>query len=296
MREKEERIIQACRMAMSDMEIGEVDIEKSNNGRLLKGIYIKRKGASLSMLIYWEDMEQILGRDYSEKSAVEYIRKMTERYLDVFINTDDIYDWDKAKFYIRKKVVNYERNQEHLGKVVHKRCLDLAEVYYLQVLVAGEGKGFIEITGKLQKYWGISEKELISWANRNMYQEEYSLRSIQEVLAGYTLPSETEVLPMYFISNWARQYGAAIITRPDLLKEVLGELKGSCFLLPSSQHELICLPEAVAGDIGYYQKVVYEVNRQEVKEADFLSDHVYYYNAKAGTIEICRTAQETETK
>lgn len=294
MREKEERIIQACRMAMSDMEIGEIDIEKSNNGRLLKGIYIKRKGASLSMLIYWEDMEQILGRDYSEEAAVEYIRKVAERHLDVFINTDDIYDWDKAKFYIRKKVVNYERNQKHLEKVVHRRYLDLAEVYYLQVSVIGSGKGAAEVTRKLQECWGITEEALISWANRNMYQEGYRMCSIQEVLAKYPFLPVTEEPPMYFIFNQEKQYGAAIITRPDLLKNVMGEQNGNYLLIPSSQHELICLPETVAGDIEYWKNVIFEVNRQCVSTADYLSDNVYYYHADAGTIEICGTTQGLE--
>ena len=57
------------------------------------------------------------------------------------------------------------------------------------------------------------------------------------------------------------------------------------FVLPSSIHELILLPDKVDYERKELDELVRQVNSQCVEAEDFLSDHAYYYNAQKDRIE-----------
>lgn len=286
MNKKEQRIIRLCRAELEGFELKEVQIRK-NNGEILQGVRIGRTGEKLGLAVYWKDLSCILGEDYPEESAVGYIKEMVRMHLNVRVDYDDVLNWDAAKFLIRKKVVNYERNQNRLEYLVHRNYLDLAEIYYLRVAFEGKGSGTIEVTGALLDFWEISEDELKKQADQNMLQEGYCMRTLQEVLEGYNMPMPSEELWMYIVTNEKKLFGAGIITEPELLKKVLGEADGDYYILPSSVHELLLWPAAQETSVEHLQRLVYEVNRTAVAAVDFLSDHVYLYHADTGTIEFC---------
>lgn len=64
-----------------------------------------------------------------------------------------------------------------------------------------------------------------------------------------------------------------------------GQIGGSYYILPSSIHELILLPDKVDYERKELDELVRQVNSQCVEAEDFLSDHAYYYNAQKDRIE-----------
>ena len=80
--------------------------------------------------------------------------------------------------------------------------------------------------------------------------------------------------------------GAAILANPELLKEVIGDKMGDCYLLPSSVHELIVCPVESWMDVEDLQEVVVEVNKTLVKEEEILSNSVYEFHTSDGTIKL----------
>ena len=56
--------------------------------------------------------------------------------------------------------------------------------------------------------------------------------------------------------------------------------KGDFYILPSSIHEAIFIPASENVDAEELKTMVREVNETQVPKEDFLSNEVYFYNAK----------------
>ena len=64
------------------------------------------------------------------------------------------------------------------------------------------------------------------------------------------------------------------------------KLGGDFFLLPSSVHEVILIPDKPDMQYSELEKIVKEVNATQVDVKDQLSDHVYHYDAKEKVFEL----------
>ncbi len=85
---------------------------------------------------------------------------------------------------------------------------------------------------------------------------------------------------MYVLTNEEKFYGAAVLLYPHVLAHLGTLLKRNFFVLPSSVHECILVP-----DQGHYtrfelMKMVREGNQNQVEEEEILSYQVYYYDRK----------------
>ena len=96
-----------------------------------------------------------------------------------------------------------------------------------------------------------------------------------------------ENIPIMLIASNAIQiFGASVMLYPDMLQKVANTLNKDLYILPSSIHELILLP-----DMGFHSTqdllaMVKEVNRTQVAAEDFLADAVYYYDRKKRQTEV----------
>ena len=77
------------------------------------------------------------------------------------------------------------------------------------------------------------------------------------------------------------EYGASALFYPGFLEQVAKRFRGKFFILPSSIHELILVPDYVE-DVKGLKEIVSDVNDNSdaVTEEDFLSNSVYHYDAK----------------
>lgn len=90
--------------------------------------------------------------------------------------------------------------------------------------------------------------------------------------------SPDEISGMYVLTNESGTLGAAALFYPDV-KEKAGELLGSdYFILPSSTHEVILVPDNPSIDAKDLCDMVKQANRTVVEEKDILSDNVYHYS------------------
>ena len=100
------------------------------------------------------------------------------------------------------------------------------------------------------------------------------------------IDTETEKVPLQILTNREGILGAAILANLELLKEVIGDKMGACYLLPSSVHELIVCPAESWMDAEGLREVVKEVNQNVVGETDYLSDSIYVYKAMFDQVQI----------
>lgn len=83
---------------------------------------------------------------------------------------------------------------------------------------------------------------------------------------------------MYVLTNASGSLGAAALFYPDV-KEKAAELLGSdYYILPSSVHEVILVPDAPGIEAKDLCEMVKQANRTVVEDKDILSDNVYHYS------------------
>lgn len=85
---------------------------------------------------------------------------------------------------------------------------------------------------------------------------------------------------LYILTNQSRLNGAGVLAQDNVLERI-GNLLGSDFyVLPSSIHEVLIVPDNGAVNLKELEAVVKEVNATEVAPEDLLSDKVQHYDRK----------------
>ena len=56
------------------------------------------------------------------------------------------------------------------------------------------------------------------------------------------------------------------------------------YVLPSSVHEVMIVPDDGGFDSGELEEMVREINATQVAPEEVLSDHIYYYNCGEGRL------------
>lgn len=286
--ERKERIAALTSLKLEGFIVSRHLIEK-NNSTYREGIGFRRSGQYNGPIVYWDDILALCGEECDDNTLVDYIIGIVTPYLDFSADQQEILCWEKCKDKVLPKLINAERNQERLKNLVHRKYLDLAEIYCTKMTVGDSQQGYVEVTCEMLEEWGIDQETLKRQAADNMKAQGYQLYSMKEMLGSF-MPTEpdagTGMDSLQILTNREGILGAAILANPELLKEVLGDKMGDCYLLPSSVHELIVCPVESWMDVEDLQEVVVEVNKTLVKEEEILSNSVYEFHTSDGTIKL----------
>ena len=89
----------------------------------------------------------------------------------------------------------------------------------------------------------------------------------------------------YVLTNEQGYYGAAVAYYPDVLKNIGKVLKDDFFMIPSSVHEFLIVPEKLfLGRERELQEILLQGNREVIDEKIFLSDNLRKYLRKEDKI------------
>jgi hypothetical protein len=199
-------------------------------------------------------------------------------------------DFEKLKGRILYRYINYDRNALMLKEVPHLRTLDLAMVFYYHPDIDEPTDSTILIRSSDLKEWNISLHDLWELARKNTPELEppsiLPLRSLISELAecrddgngNEYGPAENEDLPMYVLTNKDRTFGAACLTYQNVFSDISDHFQSSLFVLPSSIHEVIILPDSGRFSKEELEEMVTEINECEVAPYEVLSNHVYRYS------------------
>lgn len=109
---------------------------------------------------------------------------------------------------------------------------------------------------------------------------EHDLDQLAKVLSqrmGRHMQEKSLLEPMWVLGNDAWLFGAASILFPGVLAEFAERIGRNFYILPSSIHEVILLPEGRAETRELLYRMVQSSNRN-LDPARFLSNCVYYYD------------------
>lgn len=159
---------------------------------------------------------------------------------------------------------------------VQSSFLDLSVCYYIHVKRNHENKiGTVWIKYALLEEWGISAHTLKIQAVKNMEKYGYTIRPMEEMIP---IPQDKNPIPLYLLTSQTGLFGAAGILNMDTIATFAEEIDQNLYIIPSSIHELILLPDdgyIIAKDL---EQMIKEINHTRVEPKDRLSNHVYYYN------------------
>lgn len=81
----------------------------------------------------------------------------------------------------------------------------------------------------------------------------------------------------YVVSTEDMRYGSGILLRKSVFAKLANELDSDLYILPSSIHEVLCLPKNEMDDVDYLREMVTNINRDYVAPNERLTDNVYRY-------------------
>ena len=114
------------------------------------------------------------------------------------------------------------------------------------------------------------------------------MNTLLEKLLGELWEELEDVPEMYILYNQRFYCGAATLLYDGQLERIAQKLQSDFIVLPSSIHEVLLLPFDSIEEVGLdeWKDTVGEINREDVRAEDWLSDHVYVYRRETGALEI----------
>ena len=115
---------------------------------------------------------------------------------------------------------------------------------------------------------------------------------------------ETVENPMFCLTNESKMNGASLLLQEDIRKQIGECLESNYFVIPSSIHEVLIIPDNGIFQVSELNAMVQEVNETQVERQEQLSDKVQFCDGKTAVMEnaerrearIEKEAEKAETK
>ena len=176
------------------------------------------------------------------------------------------------------RLVNRDFNRAWLEGMPHRGYLDLAVVY----CIVREQEGAvasISITDDIAGKLGLDERKLWELAIENTPRMfPYNSFGIDDFLG---IGTEKGSL-LYALTTRQMRHGAGAVLYPGVLEEMYGKIGYPFYILPSSIHEVILLPDKEPAGTDVLADLVQSVNDGMVAAREVLSYSVYRYEPDKG--------------
>lgn len=302
MKEFAEKVCKAMTEVLGDgYEVKLQEIQK-NNGVRLQGLLIMTENQNVSPTIYlkpfWEAYK-------SGVTLADLVKKILQIYREgtpaESVDMSFFRDFDCVKDRICYRLINAGQNNELLAKIPHIPFLDLAICFYYAYEGEALGNGTILVYNTHMNLWNTNTAELMRLAQNNTPRlfpgecnsMEYVINELIRQKENENLmfePEEQQLLleevPLRILSNQQRVYGAACILYPGALAEIAEKEDANLYILPSSVHEVILLPDSRTEEPIHLKSMIYDVNRTQLEPEEVLSDSLYYFDRLEKNVKI----------
>lgn len=301
------------KMLGAEAKVESIHVPK-NNGIVLQGITVRRPEKKIVPTIYMERFyeDYLEGRDL-EDILEEFIELYEEQDTAQMPDFEFYRDYEKVKRRLAVKLVNKKKNALMLSEMPSRDFLDMAVTFYCLVDCPQTGTAAILIKNAHVEKWGITVDELYEDALKNAQAMlPGSIRTMEEMLSRLVLEEDIPVwewkgdepedfpmldgfvekkkefdkVPLLILTNSRRYLGASCILYQGLLEEFAKKIDNNLYILPSSIHEVILLPEGHVKKAENLIQMVREVNQTQLEPEEVLSDTVYYYDRQKKEISI----------
>ncbi|MDY4054307.1 MAG: DUF5688 family protein [Blautia sp.] len=300
------KLEQDLKDAMADISPGAtVDVrsmEKLQEGSYT-GITISPAGGNVGMNLNANQLFDQMQDGQSYEGVLAVAVSTAERGLHDMpaVDVSELMNYEAAKKYLCFDVVGSDRNADMLEKVPHTDKENISMVYRLQLDSTENGAATVLITNAMMEQFGVTKEQLHADAMENAQEiRPADFRTMAAVMAEMMgMPEEMMAdmaPPMYVATNQDKVQGAAVMFYPDFMDQAAKELGGDIFILPSSVHEVLILPDDGNMNAQELKEMVTSINASEVSPEDRLTDSVYHYDAQERIFELGEKFEERQAE
>ena len=271
------------------------DIEKTNQN--YEAISIVQAGSNVGVNF---NIESAFGSyehtgDYEGvlASATGVIASGLDQIPVVDINALMNYEVMKEKLSV--EVISAETNEELLAKVPHDRIEDLAVVYRFIMESNEDGRASILVNNDMIERIGVTHEQLRADALENSPEIRpaviQGMNEVMKEMMGpeayemFGIPDDTEEM-MFIATVPDKNSGAGVLAYQDFMDQAAEKIGGDFFILPSSIHEILLVPDDGQKGADELKAMVMDVNATQVSPEERLSDNVYHYDSKEHIFEL----------
>lgn len=264
-----------------------------NNGVFRDALVIREPKVCISPTIYIDDYYRL----YQDGTPIEEIcRIICDVFLEVRLNhpiePSAFTDFSLAKETIIFQLINREKNRERLTELPHIPYLDLAVIFCCVLQLQNGEQATVTIKHEHLQLWHTDFETVrdLAFAHTPRLLPAY-IQPISETIRDLMAanPSLERMLPLadadapklYVLTNETQVGGAACLLYPTVLSDFADELGQDLYVLPSSIHEVLLFPTDLRDADTDLNRIICQVNEEQLPETQQLSDHVYYYSRTA---------------
>lgn len=280
------------------------------NGVKRRSLIIHSQKGNIAPMIYLDPYYA----DYENgESFGDVMKDIMKMYWDHVPKEDfdleQILNFDYVKSRICIKLCNTEKNLTLLEDTAHIEFNDLSIVFFIELDEGPVANGDVLVKESFLEEWKTNTEELMKIAMKNsLTRYPPKIQSMCEFFEGYLMskvpcmdamrqkqieefmdrPVTLKSLEsnLYILSNQRLVNGSACILYPKVIEDFSESVGSNVYIIPSSIHEVILIPESVV-DIEYLTRdeaienikgMIAFVNDSELPPTEFLSYNLYYFD------------------
>lgn len=254
-------------------------------GRSYEGLSIVPEGSMIGLTMDLQSYFQMLNDGMPYETILEQIASRAAEAYEVHptVSVESIGNYDAVKDKLMIQLIGREGNEEMLRTIPHHPIEDTAIVYRLHVQDTEMGIASALVTNSMLEHYGITAEQLkqdafTSAISHDPFEIKTMAEVLNELMGAEIIPKDE--LPIYVASNKERIHGAGVIAYPEFMEEAAKRLGGDFYVLPSSIHEVILVPDTPEFSAVDLRRMVQDINMEQVEPEERLSDHVYHYDSK----------------
>lgn len=280
-----EELLDHLRQILGEEKRVSLQSVERNNGIREEAVVILEKGARIAPTVYLREFFENWkrGKETIEEIAGRILLQSVCQEKEVDFSLDSFENYEKARGQVYFKLINYEMNKALLRKIPYIAYLDLAVVFYYR-LEQGKFQGATMLIHNCNlDTWKIEPRQLLEDAVMNTSRKlPYSFQGMDALIRELSGDGDQSLYTgeeiMYVLSNQEKCFGAAALLYPHLLSHISKIFRKNFYVLPSSVHECILVPDQGQYSRMELTRMVREVNQTQVESDEILSDQVYYYD------------------
>ncbi|MBP5330638.1 MAG: hypothetical protein J6Y89_02155 [Lachnospiraceae bacterium] len=281
-----------------------------------RGKALKNNSVELDTIVIREQGEEVVPNIFLNSYYQSYIEgrsteDICEEILNVYNENRNRFDMERfgdcsLEFFrdrIFFKLISGDRNRMLLEQLPHVKINNLELIFACLIERGGEGIASIRIDNTLMQKWETDAETLFKIAADNtvrlfppkifelaehniklllshklddaaivdLFENDWKDESNTESDGNDRMPS------LFVLTNRDGVDGGYCIIYDGLLERIRRRLGKGFYIIPSSVHEVLILPESTEFNREMLDNMVKEVNSSVLSEMDILSENVYYY-------------------
>lgn len=220
--------------------------------------------------IYLDDMYEAFKLRQNMDEILSFIAGLVVHYTGSFKLEEMDLGLSQRRDSIVMNLINTEKNRELLEQVPHREIMDLSVIYRIIMGENKDGLATVLVDNRILEKMKVSEEELESLAYVNTRR---------------LFPAEIMKLSdlLYVMTNRVKIHGATTMICREDTQKLAERVGGSYFIIPSSIHEIMAVPENRA-EAESLVRMLEEGNRSCGPENEILSTSIYHYDRESETL------------